>query len=76
MILCSLFLFSAWVQASPLVRAIDSVGVTVSDMDRSVGFFSEVLSFEKVSDVEVTGRRYEELQGLFGLRMRVVRMRL
>ena len=50
--------------------------MTVSNMDRSVDFFAKVLSFEKVSDVEVAGREYEELQGLFGLRMRVVRMRL
>jgi catechol 2,3-dioxygenase-like lactoylglutathione lyase family enzyme len=71
-----LFLFPVWMQAAPLVRAVDSIGITVSDMDRSIGFFSEVLSFEKVSDVEVTGSKYEELQGLFGLRMRVVRMRL
>jgi catechol 2,3-dioxygenase-like lactoylglutathione lyase family enzyme len=50
--------------------------MTVSDMDRSIGFYSKVLSFEKVSDVEVSGESYEHLQGLFGLRMRVVRMRL
>lgn len=59
-----------------LVRAVDSIGFTVSDADRSVEFFSKVLSFEKVSDVEVTGEDYEHLQGVFGLRMRVVRMRL
>jgi catechol 2,3-dioxygenase-like lactoylglutathione lyase family enzyme len=58
------------------VAAVDSVGITVSDADRSVEFFSRVLSFEKVSDVEVAGGEYEHLQGLFGLRMRVVRMRL
>jgi len=50
--------------------------MTVSDMDRSVEFFTQVLSFEKVSDVEVSGRDYEQLQGVFGLRMRVVRLRL
>ena len=50
--------------------------MTVSDMDASVAFYSQVLSFEKVSDVEVTGEDYERLQGVFGLRMRVVRMRL
>ena len=50
--------------------------MTVSDMDVSVDFYSRVLSFEKVSDVEVTGEDYERLQGVFGLRMRVVRMRL
>jgi len=59
-----------------LVRAVDSIGMTVSDMDRSVDFYSKVLSFEKVSDVEVSGPAYEHLQGLFGLRMRIVRMRL
>ena len=50
--------------------------MTVSDMDRSIEFYSKVLSFEKVSDVEVVGDDYEHLQGLFGVRMRVVRMRL
>lgn len=59
-----------------LVEAVDAVGMTVSDMDRSVEFYSKVLSFEKISDVEVSGSDYEHLQGIFGLRMRVVRMRL
>ncbi len=61
---------------APLVRAVDSIGMTVSDLDRSVEFFSKVLSFEKVSDTEVIGDQYEHLQGVFGLRMRVVRMKL
>ncbi len=61
---------------APLVRAVDSIGMTVSDMDRSVEFFSKVLSFEKVSDAEVIGDQYERLQGVFGLRMRVVKLRL
>ncbi len=60
----------------PLVEQVGAIGMTVSDMDASVDFYSKVLSFEKVSDVEVTGEDYERLQGLFGLRMRVVRMRL
>jgi|GEM_PF-135449 len=65
-------------QQSPAsaVVAVDSVGITVADMDRSVEFYSKVLTFEKVSDVEVWGDAYEHLQGVFGLRMRVVRMRL
>ena len=58
------------------VSAVDSVGMVVSDMDRSIAFFSEVLTFEKVSDVEVTGSDYEHLQGVFGLRLRIVRMKL
>src|SRR5215510_15583570 len=62
--------------ARPLVAAVAAAGMTVSDMDRSVEFFSKVLSFEKVSDIEVAGDAYEHLEGVFGLRMRVVRMRL
>jgi catechol 2,3-dioxygenase-like lactoylglutathione lyase family enzyme len=58
------------------VEAVEAVGMTVADVERSVAFYSNVLSFEKVSDVEVVGSAYEELQGVFGLRMRVVRMRL
>ncbi len=58
------------------VEEVESVGMTVSDMDRAIDFYSQVLSFEKISDVEVYGSAYESLQGLFGLRMRVVKMRL
>jgi catechol 2,3-dioxygenase-like lactoylglutathione lyase family enzyme len=58
------------------VTAIDTVGMTVSDMDRAVAFYASVLTFEKVSDVEVSGREYELLTGVFGARMRVVRLRL
>jgi catechol 2,3-dioxygenase-like lactoylglutathione lyase family enzyme len=66
----------AQVPQAPEVEAVEAVGMTVADVERSVGFYSNVLSFEKVSDVEVAGSAYEELQGVFGLRMRVVRMRL
>jgi catechol 2,3-dioxygenase-like lactoylglutathione lyase family enzyme len=60
----------------PIAQSVEAVGMTVSDMDRSVAFFKEVLTFEPVSDVEVAGEEYDRLQGVFGTRMRVVRMRL
>ena len=59
-----------------LVTAVEAVGMTVADMDRSLEFYTKVLSCEKVSDVEVWGPEYERLQGVFGMRMRVVRLRL
>src|SRR5215471_8223477 len=62
--------------SSPLASAVDSVDITVSDMDRAVDFYSRVLSFKKVSDTEVAGETYENLEGVFGVRMRVVRMQL
>jgi catechol 2,3-dioxygenase-like lactoylglutathione lyase family enzyme len=58
------------------VAAVDSVGMTVSDMDRAVRFYTSVLSFEKTSDVEVSGREHELLSGVFGARMRIVRLQL
>jgi catechol 2,3-dioxygenase-like lactoylglutathione lyase family enzyme len=59
-----------------LVSAVDAVNMTVSDADRAVEFYSQVLHFEKLSDTEVAGETFEQLEGVFGLRMRVVRMRL
>jgi catechol 2,3-dioxygenase-like lactoylglutathione lyase family enzyme len=63
-------------QRAPLVDGVDAIGITVSDMDRAVDFYTRVLTFEKVSDTEVAGDEFEHLEGVFGVRMRVVRMRL
>jgi len=58
------------------IRSIGPVITTVSDMDRSVEFYSRVLTFEKVTDAEVAGDELEHLFGVFGSRARIVRMRL
>jgi catechol 2,3-dioxygenase-like lactoylglutathione lyase family enzyme len=58
------------------VTAVDAIGITVKEMDRSLLFYTDVLGFTKVSDREVYGASAEQLQGLFGLHMRVVRLRL
>src|SRR5262250_241732 len=63
-------------QHPALVDGVDAIGITVSDMDHAVDFYSKVLTFEKISDTEVSGEGYERLEGVFGLRMRVVRMKL
>ena len=57
-------------------RAVTVVGMTVSDLDRAVDFYGRVLGFERVWETEVAGAAYERLQGLFGVRMRVARLRL
>jgi catechol 2,3-dioxygenase-like lactoylglutathione lyase family enzyme len=71
-----IFLLFASSSLAQVVKSVDAVGMTVSDMDRSIEFFCKVLSFEKIADVEVYGNEYEKLQGLFGLRMRVARLKL
>lgn len=69
--------FAGWLSAgAPVISGIDSVGVTVSDLDRSVAFYSKVLHFQKVSEREVEGDAWEQLEGVFGLHARTVRMRL
>ena len=61
---------------TPRVIAVDSVAMTVSDMNRAIDFYTHVLTFEKVADREVAGDEYEHLFGVFGLRVRSVRLRL
>jgi catechol 2,3-dioxygenase-like lactoylglutathione lyase family enzyme len=58
------------------VRAIGPILITVADMDRSIDFYSRILTFEKVSDAELAGDEVEHLFGVFGARVRVVRMKL
>ena len=69
-------LLAAGAGAEDRIRAVDAVGMTVADTDRSVDFYSRLLGFAPVSDVEVTGAAYERLRDLFPIRMRVVRLRL
>jgi catechol 2,3-dioxygenase-like lactoylglutathione lyase family enzyme len=62
--------------ATAEAQAVTMVGFTVSDMNRSVDFYTRVLDFEKVSDHELAGPAYEALNGVAGARLRVVRLRL
>ena len=58
------------------IRAIGPILITVGDMDRSVDFYMRVLTFETVSDMEISGDEVEHLFGVFGAHVRLVRMRL
>src|SRR4051812_41539806 len=57
------------------VSSLDSIGITVSDLDRAIDFYTRVLTFEKESEREVAGSDYEHLFGVFGIRLRVARLR-
>lgn len=62
------------------VVAVTRVGFTVSDLERSVAFFEEVLGFERVDEpigeVEHAGSAIERLTGVFAARTRSARLRL
>jgi catechol 2,3-dioxygenase-like lactoylglutathione lyase family enzyme len=58
------------------IASVDSIGFTVTDMDRALAFYTGVLPFTKVSDSETSGRAYELLTGVFGARSRIARLQL
>ena len=61
---------------APTISSIEAVGITVSDLDRSIEFYTQVLHFEKERETELSGADIEHLKGVFGVRVRVARLRL
>jgi catechol 2,3-dioxygenase-like lactoylglutathione lyase family enzyme len=74
--LLALFAFASTLAAPPVVASVDSIGITVNDLDRAVAFYTDVLGFERLAESEVTGEKYERLYGVFGLRLRTATLRL
>lgn len=67
-------LFSSFVVAQ--VTKVETIGITVKDMDRSLKFYTEVLGFKKVNDHEYKGDAFEKLESVFGLNIRVAKLQL
>jgi catechol 2,3-dioxygenase-like lactoylglutathione lyase family enzyme len=57
-------------------RVVGAIGITVSDLDAAVRFYTRVLDFEEVSTSEIAGDAFERLEGVFPARARVARLRL
>ena len=62
LLLLALLGLSGAVRAASVSR-IDSIGITVGEMDRALAFYTGVLPFEVVSETEVQGDAYEHLFG-------------
>lgn len=62
--------------SAPLVQSVGDIAVTVSDLDRSVAFFRDILDFTPESEYELRGDEYDRLHGAFGVRLRVATLRL
>ncbi len=58
------------------VEAVGPIGITVSDLSKAVPFYTKILKFKKVWTSEVYGKPWEQLHGIFGVRIRTVRLRL
>ena len=74
--LAGVLLVVAPARAQAPALGVASVGLTVSDLDRSVAFFRDVLTFEVVGMEEHEGPAHETLEGVFGLHTRVARLEL
>ena len=61
---------------SMAIIAVASVGIIVSEMERSLDFYTTVLSCQKVSDITVTGDEFDRLYGLVNVRVRLVKLKL
>ena len=61
---------------TPAARGVVRVGLTVSDLDRSIAFYTGVLTFQVESEREVAGPELERLTGVFGSRVRIARLQL
>jgi catechol 2,3-dioxygenase-like lactoylglutathione lyase family enzyme len=73
LLLLLLLALEAW---AAQVAKVESIGMTVSDLDRSVEFYRKVLTFEKVAEWESHGDAAEQRTGIFGVRYRTARMQL
>ena len=54
-----------------MIRAIDHLNIVVSDLERSVRFYTEVLGFRKMKEARLEGEWIDRVVGLTGVRARV-----
>lgn len=76
LLLTFLFILQFQSSSAQKIIGVGPVAIIVSDMTRSLDFYTNVLPFKKISDEEVYGEPYEKLENLFGLRMRIVKLKL
>jgi catechol 2,3-dioxygenase-like lactoylglutathione lyase family enzyme len=61
----------------PLATEVRSVTIPVSNLEKAVAFYADVLTFRPVGgETELSGEAWERLEGVFGLRLRSARLRL
>src|SRR5579883_1074853 len=58
------------------VQKIRAIGLTVTNCERSLDFYTQALNFEVVSDITVEGQDYNDLEGVTGTKIRIVTLRL
>jgi catechol 2,3-dioxygenase-like lactoylglutathione lyase family enzyme len=75
-VLTAFLLFLAALPASAAVHHVESIGLTVNDLDREVQFYTQVLPFEAISRFELKGQASADLLGLSQADLKVAVLRL
>ncbi|MGS7457409.1 VOC family protein, partial [Mycobacterium tuberculosis] len=55
---------------------VGAVNIVVSDLERSVKFYTEVLEFTKIGEEQMIGSEFEQLFGVFGMNAKVAHLQL
>jgi catechol 2,3-dioxygenase-like lactoylglutathione lyase family enzyme len=73
-----IFISLALLASSAFARALEVKAITlsVSDLDRSVAFFEQALSFKKTDEKLIASRDYDYALGVFGTRVRRATLQL
>ncbi|MEH1855183.1 MAG: VOC family protein [Nostoc sp.] len=63
-------------QTDVQVQRIRAIGLTVTNCNRSLEFYTQALAFELISDITVEGQDYSDLEGVPGAKIRIITLRL
>ena len=55
-----------------MIRAVDHINIVVTDLERSVRFYTEVLGFRKTREADLQGEWIDRIVGLRGVKARAV----
>lgn len=58
-----------------MIRSLEHVGISVSSLERSLGFYRDLLGMEVIDNGEFSGDLYERILGLEGARGKVALLR-
>jgi catechol 2,3-dioxygenase-like lactoylglutathione lyase family enzyme len=71
-----LLLGAGTIHGEVALAGVGAIVIPVSDLDRSVDFFSEVLSFQKTDALDARRDSFDRLTGVFGTNVKVAHLRL
>jgi catechol 2,3-dioxygenase-like lactoylglutathione lyase family enzyme len=59
-----------------MITGFEHVGISVANLERTVGFYRDLLGMEVIQEVPFAGERYEAILGLKGAKGRIAILRL